>query len=124
MSYLAAAIQMAAGSDKPANLERAERLVRVAVSYGAVLIALPETFNWRGKRGAEATAAETIEGESIALMARLASELKVHIVAGSITEHVAGQEKTYNTSVMLGPDGAPMGESTGVGRAPPDEPRY
>jgi len=23
-----------------------------------------------------------------------------------------------------GPDGAPMGESTGVGRAPPDEPRY
>ena len=55
MSYLAAAIQMTAGSDKAANLERAERLVRVAVSHGAALIALPETFNWRGKRGAEAT---------------------------------------------------------------------
>ena len=27
MSYLAAAIQMSAGSDKSANLERAERLV-------------------------------------------------------------------------------------------------
>ena len=42
-------------------------------------------------------------------MARLARELKVHIVAGSITEHIEGQEKTYNTSVMLGPDGAQDG---------------
>ncbi|HLI78482.1 MAG TPA: nitrilase-related carbon-nitrogen hydrolase, partial [Candidatus Binataceae bacterium] len=109
MSYFAAAIQMAAGSDKAANLERAERLVREAASHGASLIALPETFNWRGKRGAEASAAETLEGESVSLMARLASDLKVHIVAGSITEHVEGQEKTYNTSVMLGPDGARMG---------------
>ncbi len=100
---------MSAGSDKAANLERAERLVRVAVSHGASLIALPETFNWRGKRGAEAAAAETIEGESVSLMAGLASDLKVHIVAGSITEHVPGQEKTYNTSVMLGPDGARIG---------------
>jgi len=109
MPYLAAAIQMSAGSDKPANLERAERLVRIAVSHGATLIALPETFNWRGKRGGEAAAAETIEGESISLMANLARDLKVHIVAGSITEHVAGNEKTYNTSVMLGPDGGRMG---------------
>jgi deaminated glutathione amidase len=109
VSFIAAAIQMSADSNKGANLERAERLVRAAVSHGASLIALPETFNWRGKRGAEASAAETIEGESVSLMARLAGELKVHIVAGSITEHVAGQEKTYNTSVMLGPDGARMG---------------
>ena len=42
-------------------------------------------------------------------MARLARELKVHLVAGSITEHISGQEKTYNTSVMLGPDGSRMG---------------
>ena len=109
MSYLAAAIQMSAGSHKAANLERAERLIRVAVSHGASLIALPETFNWRGKRGEEASAAETLEGESVSLMARLARELKVHIVAGSITERINGRQKTYNTSVMLGPDGARMG---------------
>lgn len=109
MSYLAAAIQMSADSDKAGNLERASRLIRAAAAHGATLIALPETFNWRGKRGAEASAAETIEGESVALMARLARELRVHIVAGSITERIAGNEKTYNTSVMLGPDGAQMG---------------
>jgi len=109
MSYLAAAIQMSAGSEKSANLERAERLIRAAAAHGATLIALPETFNWRGKRGEEASIAETIAGESVSLMANLAAELKVHIVAGSITEQIAGQEKTYNTSVMLGPDGARMG---------------
>jgi predicted amidohydrolase len=109
MSYLAAAIQMSAGPDKAANLDRAERLVRAAAAHGTILIALPETFNWRGMRGSEASAAETLEGESISLMARLARELKVHIVAGSITERVEGQEKTYNTSVMIGPGGAQMG---------------
>jgi len=109
MSYLAAAIQLSAGSEKSANLERAERLIRAAAAHGATLIALPETFNWRGKRGEEASIAETIAGESVSLMANLAAELKVHIVAGSITEQIAGQEKTYNTSVMLGPDGARMG---------------
>ena len=108
MSYLAAAIQMSAGSDKGANLERAESLVRTAASYGAALIALPETFNWRGKRSEERAAAEALNGESIALMAQLARELKVHIVAGSITERADGYEKNYNTSVLIGPEGATM----------------
>jgi deaminated glutathione amidase len=109
MAYFAAAIQMTAGSDKAANLECAERLIRIAVNHGAALVALPETFNWRGKRGEDIAAAEPLEGESISTMARLASELKIHLLAGSITERIEGQEKTYNTSVLLGPDGAKMG---------------
>ena len=62
MTYLAAAIQMAAGNDKPANLERAERLVCVAAARGANMVALPEVFNWRGKRAEQAAAAETLDG--------------------------------------------------------------
>lgn len=107
MTYLAAAIQMSAGSDKGANLERAERLIRLAASHGAALIALPETFNWRGKRAQESEAAETQDGESIGLVSRLARELKVHIVAGSFTER-SGGEKNYNTSILIGSDGAVM----------------
>ncbi len=107
MTYLAAAIQMSAGSDKGANLERAERLIRLAASHGAALIALPETFNWRGKRAQESDAAETLAGESIGLAARLARELRAYIVAGSITERGSGG-KNYNTSVLIGPDGAIM----------------
>jgi deaminated glutathione amidase len=107
MTFLAAAIQMAAGSDKTANLERAERLVRTAAARGAALIALPEMFNWRGKRKDEASAAEPLDGQSLSLMARLARELKIHIVAGSITEHgPADAGRNYNTSVLIGPDGS------------------
>jgi len=106
MTYLAAAIQMTAGSDKGANLERAERLIRLAAARGANLVALPETFNWRGKRSEEAAAAEPLEGESLAAISRLARELGLHIVAGSITEHAPGQTKRYNTSALIAPDGA------------------
>jgi predicted amidohydrolase len=105
MTYLAAAIQMTAGNDKPANLERAERLVRVAAARGANLVALPEVFNWRGKRPEQATAAETLDGESLGMMARLACELRIHIVAGSITERGEDNSRSYNTSVLIGPDG-------------------
>ncbi len=106
MTYLAAAIQMTAGNDKPANLERAERLVRVGAARGANLVALPEVFNWRGKRAEQVAAAETLDGESLSLMARLARELRIHIVAGSITERGDDVSRSYNTSVLLGPDGA------------------
>ena len=105
MTYLAAAIQMSAGSDKAANLERAERLVRVGAARGANLVALPEVFNWRGKRNEQAAAAETLDGQSLALMSRLARELGIHLIAGSITEQVTGDSRCYNTSVLLGPDG-------------------
>ena len=105
MTYLAAAIQMTAGPDKLANLERAERLVRVGAARGANLVALPEVFNWRGKRNDQAAAAETLDGESLKLMSRLAIELQIHIVAGSITEQVAGDPRCYNTSALLSPDG-------------------
>lgn len=106
MTFLAAAIQMSAGGDKPANLERAERLIRLAAARGADLVALPEVFNWRGKRNEEAAAAESLDGPTLTLMSRLARELKLHIVAGSITEHAPNQSKTYNASVLIGPDGS------------------
>ena len=106
--YLAAAIQMAAASDKAANLERAERLIRLAAARGASLVGLPETFNWRGKRSEEAAAAEPLTGESLGAMSRLARELGLHIAAGSITEHAPGQSRRYNTSVLIGPDGAQL----------------
>ncbi len=105
MSYLAAAIQMNAGPDKAANLERAERLVRVGAARGANLVALPEVFNWRGKRNEQAAAAETLDGQSLMLMSRLARELQIHIVAGSITEQIDGESRCYNTSALFGPDG-------------------
>jgi len=109
MTYLAAAIQVSAGPDKGANLERAERLVRLAGARGANLVALPEVFNWRGRRTDERAAAESLAGESLARMAGLARELGIHLVAGSITELAEGQPRNYNTSTLFGPDGSLLG---------------
>jgi deaminated glutathione amidase len=108
MTYLAAVIQMTSGSDKSANLEKAERMIRLAAARGARLIGLPETFNWRGKRTEEAAAAEDLEGHTLAAMARLARELEAYLLAGSITEHVPGEIRRYNTSVLFAPDGAQL----------------
>jgi len=105
MTYLAAAIQMTTSADKAANLVKAERLIRLAAARGAQIVGLPEVFNWRGKRSEEPAAAESLEGETLTLMAQLARELSINLLAGSITEHAPGEAKRYNTSVMFGPDG-------------------
>jgi deaminated glutathione amidase len=106
MTHLAAAIQMTTSSDKAANLDRAEALIRLAAARSARLVALPEVFNWRGKRPEEAAAAESLEGATLTLMGGLARELEIFLLAGSITEHVPEQTRRYNTSVLFGPDGA------------------
>jgi deaminated glutathione amidase len=105
MNYLAAAIQLSTTSDKAANLGKAEHLIRLAAARGARLVALPEVFNWRGKRAEEGEAAEALTGVTLTLMAGLARELEIDILAGSITEHAPGQAKHYNTSVLIGADG-------------------
>ncbi|HUY20452.1 MAG TPA: carbon-nitrogen hydrolase family protein [Candidatus Binataceae bacterium] len=106
MAFLAAAIQMKGGRDKAANLERAEHLIGEAARRGAEFVALPEVFSWRGRRDEAAEQAEDLAGPTLSLMARLARELQLYLLAGSIYERVPGQTRSHNTSVLFGPDGA------------------
>jgi predicted amidohydrolase len=109
MTVIAAAVQMSSGSDKARNLECAERLIREAAASGARLVVLPEVFNWRGRKAAQPEAAEELGGTTLRAMARIAGELELFLVAGSITERIDNDIKAYNTSVLLGPDGATLG---------------
>jgi predicted amidohydrolase len=109
MNLLAAAIQMSSGPDKEGNLALAERLIREAAARQATVVVLPEVFNWRGRRSEQEAAAEDLDGFTLGAMGRLARELRLFLVAGSITERIPGQSKAYNTSVLLGPDGAILG---------------
>jgi predicted amidohydrolase len=99
--YLAAAVQMASGADREANLHRARALVRDAAGRGARLVVLPEVFAWRGQPGAEGGAAEPIPGPTSEAMARLASELGIHLCAGSFLEAGPGVGRAYNTSCLF-----------------------
>jgi len=104
MKLLAAAVQMLASSDKEANLREAETRLRHAQALGAKLVVLPEVFNWRGPLK-QRTAAEPIPGPTSNLMANLARELGIYLLAGSILEFVADGNKAYNTSLFFNPQG-------------------
>ena len=101
-----ACVQLTSGTDKAANLARAERLVAQAAATGADVVALPEKWNAIGDPDVLHAAAETIEdGESVEAMRGWAKQLGVSLVGGSITERREGREKLSNTSLVFDPDG-------------------
>ena len=108
-TFLAAAVQMASGADKAANLATAERLVREAARRGATLVVLPEVFLWRGPRSAESDAGETVPGPATERLGALAAELGIHLQAGSLAERIDGERRCFNTALFFGPDGRLLG---------------
>jgi len=106
---LIAAVQMVSGADKARNLEVATRLVREAAALGAALVGLPENFSWMGPEEGRDQAAESLEGATLARMAALARECGITLLAGSLLERGAPDQRFFNTSVVLGPDGARLG---------------
>jgi predicted amidohydrolase len=101
----AAAVQLNATADKARNLETADRLVRAAAADGATLIVLPEKWSVLGTGADLQAGAEPLDGPAIAWARRIARELGVDLVAGSIAERVEGEEKLRNTSVHVTPEG-------------------
>jgi deaminated glutathione amidase len=99
----AAAVQLNSNADKARNLAAAERLVRAAAADGAELVALPEKWNLLGSGEEMAAGAESLDGPSLGAARGWARELGIHLLAGSIAER--GEEKAFNTSVLIGPDG-------------------
>ncbi len=93
---------MGSTENKEDNLSKATELACKAIDEGAVLIVLPELFNYLSakmdkKRYLEN--AESINGPSIEAMKKLAKSNNVVIVAGSITEIEGNQ--LYNTSLVI-----------------------
>ncbi|MCS6886499.1 MAG: carbon-nitrogen hydrolase family protein [Acidobacteriota bacterium] len=99
-----AAIQMCSTEDVQANLEKAERFLCLAAKEGATLIALPENFAYLRSEGEAVTFCDDVGGKIHSFLARLAVELRVDILAGSIPER-AQEGKVYNTSALIGSDG-------------------
>jgi deaminated glutathione amidase len=101
----AAAVQLNATEDVDRNLATADRLTRQAASQGAQLIVLPEKWNVLGRSEVMEQHAQTLEGQATAWAKRTAKELQIDLIAGSFVERRAGQQKTSNTSLHIGPDG-------------------
>lgn len=102
----AAAVQLNSDNDKGRNLEAAERLVREAAGDGAELVVLPEKWNLLGSADDLRAGAESLaDGPSLAAARGWARELGVDLVAGSIAERAAGEERLFNTSALIDREG-------------------
>jgi predicted amidohydrolase len=101
----AGAVQLNSTDNLDSNLATADRLVRQAAANGAELVVLPEKWSVLGTAEQMAAAAQPLDGSCIEWARSVARELGIDLLAGSIVERVAGQEKSANTSVHVGPDG-------------------
>jgi predicted amidohydrolase len=104
----AAAVQLNSNGDKDRNLEIAERLVSQAASEGAGLVVLPEKWNLLAAGRELLAGAEPLDGPTLTATREWARALGIAIVAGSIAELSDDPDHSYNTSVLIGPDGADL----------------
>jgi predicted amidohydrolase len=100
-----AAVQLNATADLTANMDVADRLTRAAAADGAQLIVLPEKWTAMGSEQDLRSSAQPLEGPAIEWARSSARELGVELIAGSILERLAGEEKLANTSVHIDADG-------------------
>jgi predicted amidohydrolase len=104
----AGAIQTTAGPDRQDNLDAAAALVGEAVADGAELVVLPEYFSVAGSPAFLREHAETLDGPTVAWASEQAERHRIHLVAGSFPERPTGPGggRLFNTSCLVGPDGA------------------
>ncbi len=103
--YLTGIIQLDSRNDKEKNLEQICAYIDEAASRGARLVALPESAALPGGNAGEGGSREPIHGYTTKILARKAREHGIFLHCGSMWEEIPGDDKTYNTSVMLDPNG-------------------
>jgi predicted amidohydrolase len=98
-------VQLTSTDDLEANLEAASRGVREAASRGAEFVALPEMFAFLRREGGEIPCAQGLDGSIVGAARAWARDLSVRLLAGSFAERIPGEERVYNTSVLISPEG-------------------
>lgn len=106
MELPVALIQTNAGTDSEANVARAAELAGSAAAAGARLIALPEYLQYRGPDDGFRASARPIPGPFTEPFSTVAARQRCWILAGSLAETSGDAARPFNTSVLIGPDGA------------------
>lgn len=103
-----AAIQMTSGPDVPANLEQARRLLQQARERGAALAALPENFAFMGLADVDKRAVAEADGSGPIqdFLARLARELRMWIVGGTVPLRAGPDGRVAAASLVFDDTGA------------------
>jgi predicted amidohydrolase len=99
-----ACAQMNTRDDVAANVRAARELVEEAADRGARLVALPETWAFKGRREGIVASAEAPDGPSNRALSAVAARRGVWLLAGSVYEPAPGG-LVANVSALFGPDG-------------------
>lgn len=99
--------QMKGSFDKNESMAKAEDFIREAAKGGAEVISLPEMWNCPYANEYFREYAEAADGATVSFMSKLAEELGIYLIGGSIPE-LEG-EKVYNTSFSFDRKGRIIG---------------
>ena len=103
--YRIAVVQMDTGNDKGKNLAAACAYIDEAAAAGAKLVTFPEVMNLDGQNVGEGGGAETVPGYTTERLAAKAKEHGIWVHSGSFSEVIPGEERSYNSSVIIDPEG-------------------
>ena len=101
------AVQTVSGGDVATNLAAVEPLIVAARDQGAVLVVLPEYFGIFGARATDKVAAREADGDGPqqAFLARLARELGIWLVGGTVPIATADPARVKSASLVFDPQG-------------------
>ncbi len=100
-----ACVQMHSSPDAQANLRRAGWGVRHAVEAGAQVVLLPEKWHCIGEPEQQHAAAVPLDGDLVETMRQWCRDEGIWLIAGSIVELIAGDDRRANTSLVIDPNG-------------------
>ena len=106
-TFRVAAIQMAAGSNVSANLKETGRLVDMAASQGAKLVALPEYFCIMGMKDTDKVAVREQPGSGPIqdFLSETARRLGIWLVGGSVPLASSVSDKVHNSCLVYDDSG-------------------
>jgi len=103
--YKIAVVQMDTGNDKGKNLAAACAYIDEAAAAGARLVTFPEVMNLDGQNVGEGGGAEPVPGYTTERLAAKAREHGIWVHSGSFSEVIPGEDRSYNSSVIIDPEG-------------------
>ncbi len=98
-------IQMQVTNNVDVNVQKAVELIKEAAKSNPDVVVLPENFHLMGTKKDFFEKAETIDGPTISGLRKLARELGIYIVAGTLKIRVENEEKLRNSCCVINPDG-------------------
>jgi deaminated glutathione amidase len=98
-------VQMQVTNDVEVNVNKAIALIKEAAMGNPDVVVLPENFHLMGTKKEFFEKAESIDGHTITALRKLARELDIYIVAGTMKLRVQNEEKLRNSCCVINPEG-------------------